>query len=65
MAAEVTRLQALAPPWRSDVTAARPLAETAEVSVPYPAIMVEWTAEAEPVQHLLAAYEQRLTNVRQ
>ena len=71
MAAEVPHLQALAPPWRGDIAAARPqtvapeVPEVPEMPAPRPAIVIERIAEAAPAQHPLAVYEQLLMNVRQ
>ena len=65
MAAEVPHLQALAPPWRGDIAAARPQTATSEAIVPRPAIVVERIAETAPTQHPLAVYEQLLMNVQQ
>jgi hypothetical protein len=65
MAAEVPYLQPLAPPWRGDVAAAPPQAETPQAPVQRPAIVVGRIAEAAPAQHPLAVYEQLLMNVRQ
>ena len=65
MAAEALHLQALAPPWRGDIAAARPQTEAPEVPLPRPVIVLERIAEAAPAQHPLAVYEQLLMNVTQ
>ena len=70
---ERPHLQSIPAPWRADIAAARPLGAqatgTAMVGAPAklvrPAVVAEHMAQALPIQHPLAVYEQLLSQITQ
>lgn len=58
------RLQPLPAPWRGDIRAARPQREEEVQIAERPVVVVERIAQASPLQHPLAIYEQLLDQVR-
>ena len=73
MRQERPSLQLIAAPWRADIAAARPLGAqatgTTTLEAPAkpvrPAVVAEHMAQALPMQHPLAVYEQLLSQITQ
>jgi transposase len=61
---ERAALQPLPPPWRGDISAARPQREAAQAPEPErPTVVLEHIGSAQPQQHPLAVYDQLLNVV--
>ena len=57
-------LQPLPAPWRGDIRAARPQRKEEARLAERPVVVIERIAQASPLQHPLAIYEQLLDHVR-
>ena len=57
-------LQPIPSPWRGDIRAARPQCDETVMDKARPVVVIERIAQASPVQHPLAIYEQLLEQIR-